>query len=259
MGKFTTAAKNKSKKNKKKLIIPRLSGLSILVIICAALTITSAYFLLKSSMLQSRVSQVEPGVSQLRSSDQNLEKAIQENRRLKEAIAAHEELALQMQTEKAWLQTQLKEFREIVKDMDKRMFALNSQLEDLREKLARKQNPKDSKEARLLKENEELKQTVSLMEEALKELRVTYYSNLGVAYTHAQLFDEAMKHYAKTLIVDPDQPDAHYNLGLLYENYKKDAEKAIFHYRRYLELKPSATDWKEVQAQIDNLSLRLVK
>ena len=47
--------------------------------------------------------------------------------------------------------------------------------------------------------------------------------------------------------LNPDNPDAHYNLGLLYENHQKDPIKACLHYRKYLELKPQAEDKEEVE------------
>jgi len=57
--------------------------------------------------------------------------------------------------------------------------------------------------------------------------------------------------------MDPDNPEAHYNLGLLYVNFKEYPERAIKHYRRYLELSPDSLDREEVIEWIKILERRM--
>jgi len=53
--------------------------------------------------------------------------------------------------------------------------------------------------------------------------------------------------YEKTLELDPDDADVHYNLAIVYDDHLQDNEKAILHYRRYLEICPDAKDADAVE------------
>ncbi len=46
----------------------------------------------------------------------------------------------------------------------------------------------------------------------------------------------ALKHYLAALGKDQNHAHTHYNLALLYDTYFQDIEKAVHHYRRYLQL-----------------------
>jgi len=74
-----------------------------------------------------------------------------------------------------------------------------------------------------------------------------------VAYSQAKLYEEAIFEYEESLKLNANNPEAHYNLGLLYENCIGETEKALEHYRKYLELKPNAEDSAEVEAWIKRL------
>jgi len=65
---------------------------------------------------------------------------------------------------------------------------------------------------------------------------------------------KALVHYLAALEKDPQHAHSHYNLALLYDTYYQDIEKAVFHYRRYLELSTSDDEatlaWvKELESQ----------
>ncbi|MCK5451303.1 MAG: tetratricopeptide repeat protein, partial [Candidatus Omnitrophica bacterium] len=47
--------------------------------------------------------------------------------------------------------------------------------------------------------------------------------------------------------------DIHYNLALIYDQVKKDAPKAIKHYKEYLRLNPDALDIYEIKMRIESL------
>lgn len=80
------------------------------------------------------------------------------------------------------------------------------------------------------------------------------YEELGTAYTKAGLFDEAIEAYQKSLISNPNNADIHYYLGLLYQKSNKNVEKAVFHFKRYLYLKPDAKNREEVRYLIEMVS-----
>jgi len=65
---------------------------------------------------------------------------------------------------------------------------------------------------------------------------VAHY-NLGVGYEQSERFDEAARHYRLTLDIAPDYLPAHHSLGNVRFS-QKQYEQAIGHYRRALELDP---------------------
>lgn len=56
----------------------------------------------------------------------------------------------------------------------------------------------------------------------------------------AQNIDGAIAEYEGILDKDPRMAKAHLQVGLLYDEYRQDYIRAIYHYRRYLELRPEA-------------------
>jgi Flp pilus assembly protein TadD len=68
-----------------------------------------------------------------------------------------------------------------------------------------------------------------------------YYNELGLISRREGKFDDARRYYAKALDLDPNYAYAHLNMGILYDLYLQDAEKAMQHYQRYQELTPSET------------------
>jgi Flp pilus assembly protein TadD len=68
--------------------------------------------------------------------------------------------------------------------------------------------------------------------------RAAYYNELGVISRREGKFDDARRYYAKALDLDPAYAYAHLNMGILYDLYLQDSEKAMQHYERYQELTP---------------------
>ena len=48
--------------------------------------------------------------------------------------------------------------------------------------------------------------------------------------------EEAEKQYKTAISLNPSLVEAHYNLGVFYEFYRKDPEKALTQYRKYMDL-----------------------
>lgn len=65
------------------------------------------------------------------------------------------------------------------------------------------------------------------------------YVELGNAYTKSKLYKSAIEAYENALRINPDNFEAHFNVGLLYEHYLGDTKKAIFHMKRCLKTAPS--------------------
>ena len=63
----------------------------------------------------------------------------------------------------------------------------------------------------------------------------------------AQDVDGAIELYNKALERKPQLARAHLEVGLLYDSYKEDYNRAIYHYQRYLELRPQSEKEQLIQ------------
>ncbi len=86
-----------------------------------------------------------------------------------------------------------------------------------------------------------LDQAQQAAEKALElqpEIAVADYL-LGLVAHKKNEAPKALQHYLTALEKEPQHAHSHYNLALLYDTYYQDIEKAVRHYRRYLELSES--------------------
>jgi choline-sulfatase len=74
--------------------------------------------------------------------------------------------------------------------------------------------------------------------------------NLGTLYLMQGKADKARVVLETAVAINPDDPVCRKNLGLLYGDILKQPEKAIPHYRRYLELQPDSPDAAGIKAYI---------
>jgi Flp pilus assembly protein TadD len=87
--------------------------------------------------------------------------------------------------------------------------------------------------------------------------QAVYYNQLGVMQRSAGRFAEARTAYSRALELDANYPFAHLNLGILYDLYMSEPDKAVAHYQRYGELNPA--DAKQVEKWIADLKQRTQK
>ena len=80
------------------------------------------------------------------------------------------------------------------------------------------------------------------------------YQELGAAYTQAKAYNLAIKAFEKALEQNPKDSQVHYNLGLLYQHYKNDTSKAVYHLKQCLKLNPKAKNKKEIEYLIEVLT-----
>lgn len=64
-------------------------------------------------------------------------------------------------------------------------------------------------------------------------------------------YNEAVAMYKRALEVDPDLSRAHFDLGLIYDDYLPDKDRAIYHYSMYLRLEPNAEKASMVREWIE--------
>jgi tetratricopeptide (TPR) repeat protein len=161
--------------------------------------------------------------------------------------------------------------------------SLNSNLQKEKESLEQKNIEFEKKEKKLQSELEKLQEHVRVAEKKLAETKekkkepdteeparssikgpaaaqtpqndeALFKYNQGVFLAKWELYDTAINSYLQSIQIQPNNPDAHYNLALLYWKHKKDFQSASHHFSEYLKLKPKAEDRTEVQGWIDSLT-----
>ena len=61
-------------------------------------------------------------------------------------------------------------------------------------------------------------------------------ARMAYVYKKQGRIDQAIMMYEKSLQIDPNYANAHYNVSILYDLYMQEAEKALAHLTKYLEL-----------------------
>lgn len=80
-----------------------------------------------------------------------------------------------------------------------------------------------------------------------------YHYNLGVLYAQSKDYDTAIAEFKTTLGYNPRNASAHFNLGIIYDDYFKDKENAKYHYSTFLELSPVSDDAESVGEWLKDL------
>ncbi len=62
------------------------------------------------------------------------------------------------------------------------------------------------------------------------------HCNLGEVYKHLNLTDDAIRELNEAARLNPALPDTYINLGIIYDDYVIDHQKALENYKKYLEL-----------------------
>jgi len=117
-----------------------------------------------------------------------------------------------LDSDKQWLNSQLKDYKKNYADALKKNKGLESQLNNLPEKFAEinRQNKK------LIKQTAEM------------------HYNLGVFYTRNKAYDRAVAEFENVVEIDPNDAYAHFNLGYIYAEYLVNHKLAVEHFRHYL-------------------------
>ncbi|MCX5697207.1 MAG: hypothetical protein NTU54_04470 [Candidatus Omnitrophica bacterium] len=102
--------------------------------------------------------------------------------------------------------------------------------------------------------NEALRKKLSNIENTFGDEKAALYYELGSAYMEARIFDMALESFKKSLEYNSKNADTHYKLGLLYKHSRNNDKKAIYHFRKYLEMNPQAENRADVEYLISMLA-----
>jgi len=123
---------------------------------------------------------------------------------------------------------------------------------DLKELLDAKDKEIESLRSQL-KESLQVKEDFAILKQAFKKLQSKYYNNVGGTFLNEKAFENAAVAFENALEVDPWNPEACFNLALLYDNYLGDRAAAVDFYERYLVLVPHAQDRPQIEKRIAQL------
>jgi len=97
-------------------------------------------------------------------------------------------------------------------------------------------------------EREEYKKAAEHLETALQEEELfDVVNNLGTAYIGTLEYEKAEKNLLRALEIQPESPISHKNLAVLYRKMEREAS-AIFHFEKYIDLRPSDLDTLQTYA-----------
>lgn len=91
----------------------------------------------------------------------------------------------------------------------------------------------------------------------LEPKNTALHYNLALEYLKGNEFKNAEEEFKRIIELNPNDKDACYNLGVLYENYFNYKKQAIYYYSRYIKLAPQAQDARQVRMWIKQLKKQL--
>jgi chromosome segregation ATPase len=150
------------------------------------------------------------------------------------------------------LEKQVTELAQERQDLANRLLLRDEDLQALKVELERREH-------RLAK----AERVADVLEKARTEVlragdreKLNMHYNMASVYAREGKFTEAENEYLQALRIDPTDADVHYNLGILYDDEMKQSEKAMVHYRRYLQLNPHGLDADRVRTWLRKLEMQ---
>jgi tetratricopeptide (TPR) repeat protein len=174
-------------------------------------------------------------------------------RKLLDDVSQWMDESAQLRKQMASVKDQIEDERKRAKVVEQRMEQVSRKLADAEERLRQEQLDLIPRE-QLLAENKRLREDVDALERKAARDRARFYYNMGVLYSDAGKYDDALSAYEQSLALDAGNPDAHYNTAVLYEVVRHDAEMALLHYTKYASLQPES----ENSARLDTIRQKLL-
>ena len=112
------------------------------------------------------------------------------------------------------------------------------------------------KEAQLqsaLNEVARLRRWIEKIKKSSQSEKSTVHYNMGCMSKLYKQYSKAEQEFLKALAISPEDPNIHYNLGILYDDDLDNNEAAATHYERFLELSANEQDRAQVQEWLSSL------
>jgi|GEM_PF-6691348 len=241
----------------------------LLVAYAAVMTGATVYFINKAGSSNQKILSLEllqhDMEKQIKSVSEEITALEQQRTELQDTFNKLETDSQKKLTE---LSTQMDDYKGRVQELQGKLTNAERQVIALREENQRIKTASPSKaedkataklEDELAKKEAELatfNETISALQEEVRLKESTIHYNLAVNFFDRQDFENSLIEYEKALEANPQHCPSHYNLGILYEEYKHNDPKAIYHYRQYLLLCPDADDAAQVEQWVVDLESR---
>lgn len=137
---------------------------------------------------------------------------------------------------------------EAIKSENDRLIAENK---EIKARLERAEKTADAAKRRA----ENASKTPEELKAKINKERLDMHFNLAVVYEKNGLWHDAEREYLKCLRIDPKDPGVHYNLGILYDDKLNRNNKAMYHYYKFLSLRPMGDTAERVRDWITKLEL----
>ncbi len=92
-------------------------------------------------------------------------------------------------------------------------------------------------------------------EKLVRESANMHY-NLGILYTKSSQYKKAIEEFKRAIELNPNDPDMHFNLAVVYDVYENNFVLAAQHYHRCLEISPRFSKKKLIEERITLLELK---
>lgn len=260
---------NKLKQAGKKLsliqILYAAVALSVLINLFFALGMSSVKQKIKSNAILANQFALEK--DQIREEKEELNLKAKE---LEKNVMLEKKVSSQVYDEKKKLEKELKDFKKrYYEEADGSLEKYTNEAKLMAKKVIAfsQAYQKDKKEYnKVITSNKQLKESLAELNKAMNALaqerlgqEAVFLYNLGVAYARGGLYDEAIKAFNDSLAQASDNPEAHYNLAVIYETIKGDNAKTIKHLEQYLKSVPDTIERYQLEVKIDSLKRVLLK
>jgi chromosome segregation ATPase len=148
-----------------------------------------------------------------------------------------------------------------LKDLKKRIEGLNQDKQELAKSAKAAQDAaanielklrQDIESSAILSSSDEFRQLQRDRDRLAKE-NISMHYNLATLFAENENYELAEAEFQRVVQLNPDDDQAHYNLGVIYSEKLVDRAGAVRHFRRYLELNPTAADHNWVRKTIASI------
>ncbi|MSR77220.1 MAG: tetratricopeptide repeat protein [Candidatus Omnitrophica bacterium] len=184
----------------------------------------------------------------------------EENKKMAQKVFEYEKQFEEMKRQMTPLEMDREELHKIVaENKELRQKTSYIQTLEIRQKNLIKENKEYREQIEILKAKFKdavpgLARASRISQKMMRENAQMHY-NLATVFLQNKRYKEAITEYEKALELMPNDPDTHYNLGILYDDFLKDREKSLYHYQRYIAVNPKAPDAKKVEGYVLALEL----